>query len=344
VALPSPAMDTGVPDTDALIRSLAGSRALVVGGAGFIGSHLVEGLVAAGAERVAVVDDLSLGRRENLAAVADRPGFSLDVADACDEAPLRALVDRDGPYDLCFNLAVIPLPHSLENPRANVDRNIAMTTSVCEVGRSGGFARLVQLSSSEVYGSALAGPMDERHPLGAHTPYAAAKAATDLVALSYRTTFGLDTVVVRPFNTYGERQNANAYAGLLPEVIRRVLSDEPVVVHGDGEQTRDMTHVSDTVRGALALAVAGDTGGRAFNLGFGAEASVNAMVRALLAALGRPGHPVVHGPERPGDVRRLLADVGAARAAVGYEPLVSLEEGFRRTVRWYLSALPALAG
>ncbi len=332
-----------MPTADALVRSLAGARALVVGGAGFIGSHLVEGLVAAGAERVAVVDDLSLGRPENLGAIADRRAVTLEVADACDEEPLRSLVRRDGPYDLCFNLAVIPLPHSLEHPRQNVDRNVAMTTAVCEVGRSGGFARLVQFSSSEVYGTAVTVPMDERHALGAHTPYAAAKAATDLVALSYRFTFGLDTIVVRPFNTYGERQNSTAYAGLIPVVVRHVLAGEPVVVNGDGEQTRDMTHVSDIVRGTLALAAAADLGGRAFNLGHGTDVSVNAMVRALLAALGRPEHPVVHGPERPGDVRRLLADVSAAREAVGYAPLVAIDEGFRRTVDWYLSALPAPA-
>lgn len=314
---------------------LTGARALVLGGAGFIGSHLVDGLVAAGAERVAVVDDLSLGKRENL---AEHPAVTLEVADACDEAPLRALVEQDGPYDYCFNLAVIPLPHSLEHPRENVDRNIAMTTAACEVGRDGGFARLVQFSSSEVYGTARTAPMGEDHPLGAHTPYAAAKAATDLVALSYLHTFGLDTIVVRPFNAYGERQNATAYAGLIPVVIRNVLAREPVVINGDGHQTRDMTHVSDTVRGTLALAAARELTGGTYNLGHGTEASVIEMVAALLAALERPDHPVVHGPERPGDVRRLLADIGAAREAVGYEPTVSVADGFARTVRWYLSA------
>ncbi len=318
------------------MRSLDGARALVLGGAGFIGSHLVDALVAAGAERVAVVDDLSLGKRENLP--LEHPAVTLDVADACDEAPLRALVEQDGPYDYCFNLAVIPLPHSLEHPRENVDRNIAMTTAACEVGRDGGFARLVQFSSSEVYGTARTAPMTEDHPLGAHTPYAAAKAATDLVALSYLHTFGLDTIVVRPFNAYGERQNATAYAGLIPVVIRNVLAGEPVVINGDGRQTRDMTHVSDTVRGTLALAAARELTGGTYNLGHGTEASVIEMVAALLAALERPDHAVVHGPERPGDVRRLLADISAARAAVGYEPTVSVADGFARTVRWYLSA------
>ena len=233
---------------------------------------------------------------------------------------------------------MIPLPHSLEHPRENVDRNVAMTTAACEVGRDGGFARLVQFSSSEVYGTAQTAPMREDHPLGAHTPYAAAKAATDLVALSYLHTFGLDTIVVRPFNAYGERQNATAYAGLIPVVIRNVLAGEPVVINGDGHQTRDMTHVSDTVRGTLALAAARGLTGGTYNLGHGTEASVIEMVAALLAALERPDHPVVHGPERPGDVRRLLADIGLAREAVGYEPLVSVADGFARTVRWYLSA------
>ena len=242
-----------MPSVDELIGARR-QRALVLGGAGFIGSHLVDGLVAAGAERVAVRRrPQPRPAREPRDALA-HPPVTLEVGDACDEAPLRALVERDGPYDLCFNLAVIPLPHSLEHPRENVDRNVAMTTATCEVGRDGGFGRLVQFSSSEVYGTARTAPMDEDHPLGAHTPYAAAKAATDLVALSYHVTFGLDTVIVRPFNAYGERQNATAYAGLIPVVVRRCWRASRSSINGDGEQTRDMTHVADTVRGTLALA------------------------------------------------------------------------------------------
>lgn len=331
-----------MPSVDDLIGRMAGKRALVTGGAGFIGSHLVDGLLAAGAARVVAVDDLSLGSLGNLEPASSHPEFSFEELDACDESALRAVVEREGPFDYCFNLAVIPLPHSLEHPRENVDRNVAMTSAVCEVGRSGGFTRLVQFSSSEVYGTARTAPMGEDHPLGAHTPYAAAKAATDLVALSYYMTFGLDTVIVRPFNAYGERQNATAYAGLIPVVIRNVLAGEPVVVNGDGEQSRDMTHVSDTVRGTIALATADGLSGQAFNLGHGTEASVNVMVQALLDALGVSDHPVEHGPDRLGDVRRLLADISAAREAIGFEPLVSVSEGFRRTVAWYLESLQAV--
>jgi len=317
----------------------AGATALVTGGAGFIGSHLVEGLLAAGAARVIVLDDLSLGREENLSAVRDR--IELVVADCADE---RALRSACGPsrLDFCFNLAVIPLPHSLAHPRENVDRNVAMTTAVCELQRAGAFERLVQYSSSEVYGTALtAAPMSEEHPLHAHTPYAAAKAATDLVALSYAGTFDLDVVVVRPFNAYGERQNDAAYAGLIPEVIRRVREGSPITVNGDGEQTRDMSYVSDTVAATLALALADHALGGTFNVGTGTEVSVNEMVRALLVALDRPDHPVEHGPERRGDVRRLVADTARIRDAVGFEPSVAVDEGFRRTVDWYRKAATA---
>jgi len=316
--------------------ALNGSSALVTGGAGFIGSHLVEGLLAAGASRVHILDDLSLGSRANLNGALARPEVELTVGDAADAEELERIHAERGSFDRCYNLAVIPLPHSLEHPRENVDRNVAMTTAVCELGRSGAYRRLVQFSSSEVYGTALTVPMDEQHPLHPHTPYAAAKAATDLIALSYATTFGLDVVVVRPFNTYGERQNDGAYAGLIPAVVRAVLADEPVTIHGDGEQTRDMAYVLDTVQGTLLAAAAAEVGGETFNLGAGAEVSVNELVRLLLKALGDPDHPVVHDPPRPGDVRRLLADTRRAREGLGYTPSTTLDVGLKRTVEWYL--------
>jgi UDP-glucose 4-epimerase len=316
--------------------SLAGSRALVTGGAGFIGSHLVDGLIAAGVDRIHVLDDLSLGREANLESALEHPGVNLTVGDAADAELLDRICGSDGPFDHCFNLAVIPLPHSLVHPRENVDRNVAMTTAVCELGRAGGYRRLIQFSSSEVFGTAQAETMDERHPLHPHTPYAAAKAATDLIALSYTTTFDLEVVVVRPFNTYGERQNDGAYAGLIPVVVRAVLEANQITIDGDGEQTRDMTYVSDTVDGALLAAAAPEVSGESFNLGAGEDVSVNELVSLLLDALERPGHPVVHGPSRPGDVRRLLADMSFARDRLGYAPSVALAEGLRRTVSWYL--------
>jgi UDP-glucose 4-epimerase len=320
---------------------LRGVRCLVTGGAGFIGSHLVDALCAAGAGFVQVVDDLSLGREDNLAGVLGRDDVALAVMDAADEERLRSLCAEA--FDLCLHLAVIPLPHSLVHPRENVDRNVAMTTSVCELMRAGWIRRLVAFSSSEVYGTARTTPMAEDHPLRPHTPYAAAKVAGDVVALSYATTFGLDVVVVRPFNTYGERQNDATYAGLIPAVVRRAQAGEPAIVNGDGRQRRDMTHVDDTVSGTLAIAAADGLAGRTFNLGSGIEHSVNEIVHGVLRAMGAHGHPVEHGPERPGDVRRLLADISAARRAVGYAPRIGLREGLERTVRWYVRTAVAVS-
>jgi UDP-glucose 4-epimerase len=318
---------------------LRGTSALVTGGAGFIGSHLVDGLIGAGVERIDVLDDLSLGRQENLdAAVTAGVGFA--EIDCRDLERLRTTTERSS-YDHCFNLAVVPLPASLALPRESVDRNVAMTTAICELGREGRYRRLIQYSSSEVYGTARTVPMAEDHPLLPHTPYAASKAATDLVAMSYATTFGLEVVTVRPFNTYGERQNDRSYAGLIPAVIRYVLAGEPVQIYGDGLQTRDMTHVSDTVAGTLAAATCDSALGKTINLGSGQEASVNSMVQLLLDALGRPEHPVEHVDARPGDVRRLVAGIELARRELGYEPQVPLRAGLERTVSWYLGRASA---
>ena len=323
--------------TENAIASLAGCRALVTGGAGFIGSHLVDALLAANAELVHVVDDLSLGREENLADADQNDALRFTEGDACDLSLLERIASATGPFTHCFNLAVIPLPHSLVHPRENVDRNLAMTSAVCELQRTGAFERLVHVSSSEVFGTAQTTPMDEEHPIHPHTPYAAAKAATDLTALSYATTFDLETVVVRPFNTYGERQNDGAYAGLIPIVINHVRAGTAVTIFGDGEQTRDMTYVSDTAAGILLAGAAEGLSGESFNLGAGEEASVNELVRLLLEACGEPGHPVVHGDPRPGDVRRLLSDTRKSHAQLGYSPSVTLADGLKRTVAWYLS-------
>jgi UDP-glucose 4-epimerase len=320
-----------------MVTGLSGSRCLVTGGAGFIGSHVVDALIASGAELVHVLDDLSLGREVNLNGARAHAQLRFTVGDAADLGVLEQITAADGPFTHCFNMAVIPLPHSLVHPRENVDRNVAMTSAACELQRGGGVARLIQVSSSEVFGTAQSAPMDEEHPVHPHTPYAAAKAAADLTALSYATTFGLETVVVRPFNTYGERQNDGAYAGLIPVVIGNVRSGTPVTIHGDGEQTRDMTYVSDTASGILLAAATNGVSGENFNLGAGHEASVNELVRLLLEALGRPDHPVVHSDPRPGDVRRLLASTEKSHERLGYKPVVDLADGLRRTVAWYLA-------
>lgn len=317
--------------------SLRRSSALVTGGAGFIGSHLVDALVEAGLERVVVLDNLWLGRRENLAGALAHDSVELVEAD-CAELELLHEIAAE-PFDYCFNLAVIPLPHSLEQPKENIDHNVAMTTAVCELGRAGRYRRLVQYSSSEVYGTARTAEMDETHEIRPHTPYAAAKAATDLIAESYGVTFGQEMALVRPFNTYGERQNSGSYAGLIPAVVTRVRSGEPVLIHGDGFQSRDLTYVRDQVEGVLAAVQCDEALGRWINVGSGREATVNEIVALILEAMGAPDHAIEHVPQRIGDVRRHLSDVSLARRLFGYQPRTDLAEGIARTVSWYVQTL-----
>jgi len=315
-------------------RRVDGGSFLVTGAAGFIGSHLVDGLLAAGAARVVGIDDLSLGRRENLEPSFAAGRFELAVADCTRRADLADAIGADR-FDACFNLAVIPLPAALVAPKRVVERNVAMTTSLCELLREARFDTLVQFSSSEVYGSAASDALAEDDPQRPETPYAASKAATDAIAASYHRTFAVDVAIVRPFNTYGPRQNQGSYAGLIPTVLARLAEGAPVVVHGDGDQTRDYVFVDDTVAGTLLAyeRLAGD--GRSVNLGSGREISVNEVVRTVLDAAGVPEHPVEHGPPRPGDVRRQRADIGRARAQLSFEPRVAFADGIARTVASY---------
>ena len=315
--------------------TLQSSSVLLTGGAGFIGSHVADALIASGVTDLVVVDDLSLGNLNNLAAARLRlPGLefhSLDLAD--DHATMALLGNRH--FDVCFNLAVIPLPASIIDPKSVMDRNVRMTSNVCELARAGRIKRLIQYSSSEVYGSARRIPMSEDHPLEAETPYAASKVAADALALSYHRTFGINVSLLRPFNNYGPRQNDKAYAGIIPLLLNAVSQGRPFTIHGDGAQTRDFVFVTDTARATLMLAEHVDSVGAVFNIGSGIETSVNGLVNALLDVMGATDHPVTHGPARPGDVLRHLADVRKAQSVLGYRPNVALTQGLRATVDWY---------
>lgn len=314
---------------------LAGRSVVVIGGAGFIGSHLVDRLVAEAPARLTVVDDLFLGREENLAAARRTfPALRFVQQDATDLDAMDAIL-RDVHADVVFNLAVVPLPASLERPRWSVMQNVALATVPCELLRLGRYRTLVHFSSSEAYGSAAYVPMDESHPNVPSTPYAASKLAGDHVVLSYWHTFGLDATVVRPFNNFGPRQNAGTYAGIIPIVVERATRGEPIEIHGDGEQTRDFVFVRDTADAAVRLFGTPAARGRIVNVASGREVSVNELVRAMLEILGTDV-TVRHVAPRPGDVRRHLASIELARELVGYEPRTSLRDGLAETIAWYL--------
>lgn len=312
-----------------------GARVLVTGGAGFIGSHLVDALLAQGAERVVIIDNLFLGSAENLSSHQGDDRVILYRDDAGDMGALRAIVDREQPA-VVFNLATKALLYSFLNPAGACRINLDIALGLCELLREGRFERLVHVSSSEVYGTAQHVPMAEDHPLLAETTYAAGKAAADLTVASYVRMFGVDAVTVRPFNNYGPRQNAGAFAAVIPITIQRILSGEAPLLEGDGQQTRDFTFVEDTVGALLRLSAAQVEPGTVLNVGSGRETAIGDLITRVAALLGWTGG-VEERPARAADVRRHWADVSAAEALIGPIAETPLDQGLERTVAWYLA-------
>lgn len=313
---------------------LKGRSVMVTGGAGFIGSHLVDRLITEEPSRIVVCSNYFLGRESNLAGAQETfDGLVIRKVDVADYDAMARIVQDEG-VEVVFNLAVIPLPTCLEKPEWTVRQNIDMTLTVCRLARLGLFSTLVQFSSSEAYGTALYSPMDENHPLNPETPYAASKAATDHIALSYARTFDIDVTVVRPFNNYGPRQNWGQYAGLIPLTVRRMVEGEPIVVFGDGRQTRDFIYVTDTTDAVVRIASSENTRGRVINVASGTEVAIIDLLELIAREMGYTEEFVYKEP-RPGDVRRHVADVTLARELVGFEARVGIEEGISKTVAWY---------
>jgi len=311
-----------------------GRVVLVTGGAGFIGSHLVDALVAEGPRAIHVVDNLFLGREENLRpAFKAFPSLQFHRMDATDGAALRRLI-REQRVDTVFNLATKALGYSFDDPADAFHVNTQIAGHLLEALRRKEIECLLHFSSSEVYGSALTVPMPESHALGAHTPYAAGKAGADLMIHSYQETFGLRVLTVRPFNNYGPRQNQGLYAGVIPITMSRLLRGEAPLITGTGEQTRDFVFVRDTARLAVDLAKRDDLRGRTFNLGTGVEVAIRALVLRICDIAGYRG-PLSSAPARAGDVLRHCADISALRSVVGTVDLQPLDRGLEETWAWY---------
>ena len=313
---------------------LKGKSVMVTGGAGFIGSHLVDRLVEEEPSRIVVCSNMFLGSRNNLAGAEARfDGIKLYVVDVADYDAVLEIVKDDG-VDVVFNLAVIPLPTSLEKPEWTIEENVRMTTSICRLAREGLISTLVQFSSSEAYGSARYSPMDESHPLNPETPYATSKTTTDHIVLSYARTFGIDVSVVRPFNNYGPRQNWGKYAGIIPLTIKRIMTGEPITVYGDGMQTRDFIYVTDTAEAVVRIAKSEKTRGLVLNVATGKEVAMIDLLNMIAEAMDYT-EPFKHVEARPGDVRRHIAGVELIKELIGFEPRVGIEEGIKTTVAWY---------
>jgi len=304
-----------------------GRSALVTGGAGFIGSHLTDGLLAAGF-RVRVLDDFSSGRESNLVhALGDIELIRGDLADPATAA--RACAGAD----VVFHEGAIPsVPRSVAEPVATNRANIDGTLNVLECARQAGVRRVVFAASSSAYGDTEELPKIETMPPNPRSPYALQKYAGEVYCGLYHELYGLETAVLRYFNVFGPRQDPKSeYAAVVPRFATACLRGEPARIHGDGEQSRDFTFVADTVRANLLAADAPTAVGHVINVAGGRRISLNELLVAL-QQITDSKVPAIHGPSRVGDVRHSLADVGRARTLLGFAPQVSLADGLRHTV------------
>ena len=302
---------------------LVGKKVLVTGGAGFIGSHLVDQLADC---EVRVLDNLSTGREVNLAQ-SDAELIRGDILDR----PLVAELMRDA--DVVFHLACRGVRHSIGNPEQSHQVNAEGTLSLLVEAHRAGVARFVHVSSSEVYGTARYAPMDENHPTYPETVYGAAKLAGEAYARAYHQTYGLPTVVVRPFNNFGPRSHHEGDSGeVIPRFVVWALNNRPPVVFGDGSQTRDFIYVEETALWLRRVAECDALTGRTINLGSGKETSVLQLAQMIYGEVGLGEPEVDFQPRRPGDVQRHLADVKLAQEVLGFETQIDVQGGLDRLI------------
>lgn len=308
-------------------------KILITGGAGFIGSHLCEKYTKEG-HTVICLDNFLSGDLVNIRHLLDYRNFKLVKGDIRDYALLEN-VCRD--VNVIFHLAAqIHVDRSYIEPKLTYDINVMGTQNVLEVARFYDIEKVVHASTSEVYGSALYAPIDEMHPLNAPHPYGASKIAADRMMHAYMHTYGMNIALLRFFNVYGPRQRDVGYGGVISIFTRRVLSDMPPIIFGDGNQTRDYTYVEDVVKGYdLALNHEGRID-EPLNLGTGTEITINEIADRIIQLCGKEkSMKTVHVDPRIGEVKRLIANSARAKEVLGWEPNYDFDEGLEKFVTWY---------
>ena len=313
-------------------------RYLVTGGAGFIGSHLVEELLRRG-ESVRIADNFATGKRENLPPASSR--IELVEGDLADEAVARRAVAG---CEFVLHQAAIPsVPRSVKDPLTSHRANVDATLQLLLAARDAGVKRLVYAGSSSAYGDTAVLPKREdmrTHPL---SPYALQKLVSEQYCQLFSSLYGLETVTTRYFNVFGPRQDPSSpYSGVISLFIKALSEGQPPTIYGDGKHTRDFTYVTDVVSGVMLACHAPNVSGEVINVANGGRVALLELVRALQVILCKNIPPVFAAP-REGDVRDSQADIFKARQLLGFAPEMSFEDGLRRTVTWYRTSL-AVAG
>ncbi len=298
---------------------------LVTGGAGFIGSHVVETLIEAG-HRVVVVDDLSHGRRENLH--PDAVFYEMDIRSPA----LRAIFKREQPEVVSHHAAQIDVGRSVQDPVFDAETNVLGTLNVLECCRAARTRKIIFISSAAVYGEPQHLPCSEAHPIHPLSPYGASKYAIEVYLRTYRSTYELETTVLRYGNVYGPRQDPHGEAGVVAIFTNLMLAGETPTINGSGDQERDFVFVGDCAQ-ANRLALTEGSGG-IFNISTGRGTSINRLYETLRPLTGYEGEPR-YGPEKPGEIFKMTMDAGRAAETLGWRPHVTLEEGLSRTVAYF---------
>jgi UDP-glucose 4-epimerase len=310
---------------------LIGKNILVTGGAGFVGSNLVDAL--APDNDVTVVDNLSTGSKENIQHHLEKKTIQFVQADIRDNERMYELTKN---IDIIYHLAVQCVRVSLYDPGLVHEVNATGTLNLCLAAARNGVQKFVYTSSAEVYGEGKTIPIDEEHPLEPNSAYGAAKLAGESYVGVYHRTYGLPSVILRLFNQYGPREHfEGAYGEVIPRFVIRVMNGLPPVIFGDGEQTRSFCNVSDTVRAIVDASSSETTVGQIINIGSDKEIAINELSRTIVELLGSGREMIpIHWAPRPGEIRRHAADVSKAHQLLGFEPRVNLIDGLNDYVKW----------
>ncbi len=303
------------------------SKILVTGGAGFIGSHLVDMMVEEG-YKVSVIDDLYTGRIENLQSHVANGTVKFSRGDIRDRHLAGRLVKE---ADAVVHLAAVAsVPYSVKEPILTNDVNVNGTLNLLELSVKAKVKKFIFVSSCAVYGEPKYLPIDEKHPIEPLSPYAASKAAAEHYCRAFCSAYGLGTSIMRLFNVYGSRQREDdSYSGVVTSFIRNLANRRPLIIYGDGDQTRDFVHVKDACDAILSALKSDKSYGFTFNVASGKETSINELARLLIRVSGKEAK-VIHKSPRSGDLRKSYASISTAKKVLAFHPKTSLEHGLRQ--------------